>query len=297
MTTPPHDPLDPLGSSTQSLGDSPTVGTSAYTTGQSDSGSSSSSSTKDAAKQEAQNVKAAAAGATQQVAGTAKEQAGQVVSDVRAQTRQLAGETRTQLSSQFNGQRDKAVGGIRSLGSELRTMSEQSGQSGVATQLAREGAELTDKVADFIETREPAELLDEVRHYASRRPGMFLIGAAVTGMVVGRLTRGAVANRQDQSSDSSSRSYGNSYGQTTPSSYVGTTGDVGTYGSYTDAGPGYGTAQMDQLAYPAEGTGYPAETTGYAAEGSAYTPEEPGPYDVVGEQPSTTNPPEQGYRP
>lgn len=296
MTTPPHDPLDPLGSSTQSLGDSPTVDTSAYTTGQYDSGSSTSSGTKEAAKQEAQNVKAAAAGATQQVAGTAKEQAGQVVSDVREQTRQLAGQTRTQLSSQFNGQRDKAVDSIRSVGSELRTMSE-SGQSGVVTQLVREGAELTDKVADFFESREPADLLDDVRHYASRRPGMFLIGAAVTGMVVGRLTRGAVANRQEQSGDSSSRSYGSSYAQTTPSSYVGTTGDAGTYGSYTDAGPGYGTAQMDQLAYPAEGTGYPAETTGYTAEGSAYTPEEPGPYDVVGEQPSTTNPPEQGYRP
>jgi uncharacterized protein YjbJ (UPF0337 family) len=225
----------------------PTLADSSYSSGSYESDtSSSSSSTKDAAKEEAQNVKAAATDATQQVAGTAQEQAGKVVSDVRTQTKQLAEQTRTQVSSQVNDQRDRAVGGLRSIGDELRGMSngEQTQASGLVAQLAGEGAELTHKVADFIEQREPAELIDEVRGFARRKPGTFLIGAAIAGVVVGRLTRGAVAARQEDSSGSN----GSPQAQSLSSGYAYDT-TPSTYGTDTSV-PAYGTASMDQLAYP-----------------------------------------------
>ncbi len=298
MTTPPSDPLEPLGTADPTLGvttpystgEYDTVSTGGYDTvptGQYET--SSTPSATDTAKDEAKNVKDAAAGATQQVATTAKEQADKVVSDVREQTRQLAGETRNQLSSQAAGQRDKAVGSLRSLGDELRGMSDQSGQSGLGTQLAREGADLTHKVADFIEQREPAQLLDEVRGYARRKPSSFLIGAAVAGAVVGRLTRGAVAARQ--SDDTSSATGSGDYPRATPSSYLGTQADLAPAGGYVDPAVGYGSPQMDQLAYPVEGT----EAT-YATDTGTYAPEEPGPYDLAAEDPTTSYPPEQGYR-
>jgi uncharacterized protein YjbJ (UPF0337 family) len=299
MTTSPDGPLDPLG--TDQAGEvTPLNPTTTYSTDLYDTGSTSqSSSTADTAKNEAKNVKDAAAGATQQVAGTAKEQAGQVVSDVREQTRQLADQTRSQLSSQVSGQRDKAVGGIRSIGDELRSLAAgEGGQSGVVSQLAHEGAEITHKVADFIEQREPAELVDEVRRYARRKPGTFLIGAAIAGVVVGRLTRGVVANRSDESdsSDTSGR-LGTGYAGVTPSSYLGTPVDSAPVGEvYTDETPAYGTAQMDQLAYPAESADYTTESS-YVEDSGSYLPEEPGPYDVAGEQPTTTYPSDQGYRP
>jgi uncharacterized protein YjbJ (UPF0337 family) len=298
MTTSPHGPLDPLG--TDQPGEvTPLDPTTTYSTGQYDSGSSSqSSSTADTAKSEAKNVKDAAAGATSQVAGTAKEQAGHVVSDVRQQTRQLADETRSQLTSQVSGQRDKAVGGIRSIGDELRSLaSGEGGQSGMVSQLAHEGADLTHKVADFIEQREPAELVDEVRRYARRKPGTFLIGAAIAGVVVGRLTRGVVANRSDDSDSSSTgANLGTGYAGVTPSSYLGTPVDGAPVGQvYADDTATYGTAQMDQLAYPTEGADYSTESS-YVADSGAYVPEEPGPYDIAGEQSTTTYPSDQGYR-
>jgi uncharacterized protein YjbJ (UPF0337 family) len=299
MTTSPNGPLDPLG--TDQPGEvTPLDPTTPYSTGSYETGSSSeSSSTTDTAKNEAKNVKDAAAGATQQVAGTAKEQAGHVVSDVREQTKQLADQTRTQLTSQVSGQRDKAVGGIRSVGDELRSLaSGEGGQSGMVSQLAHEGADLTQKVADFIEQREPAELVDEVRRYARRKPGTFLIGAAIAGVVVGRLTRGVVANRSDDSDDSSSRgtNLGSGYAGVTPSSYLGTPVDSAPVGQvYADDAPTYGTGQMDQLAYPAEGADYSTESS-YVADSGSYLPEEPGPYDVAGEQSTTTYPSDQGYR-
>jgi hypothetical protein len=64
---------------------------------------------------------------------------------------------------------------------------------------------------------------------------------------------------------------------------------------YTEDTPAYGTAQMDQLAYPAEGADYTTESS-YVADSGSYLPEEPGPYDVAGEQSTTTYPSDQGYR-
>jgi uncharacterized protein YjbJ (UPF0337 family) len=286
MTTSPHGPLDPL--ETDQPGEvTPLDPTTTYATGY-DTGStagydaastSESSSTTDTAKNEAKNVKDAAADATSHVAGTAKEQAGQVVSDVRQQTRQLADQTRSQLTSQASDQQHKAVSQIRSVGDELRSLaSGEGGQSGIVSQLSHEGADLTQKVADFIEQREPAELLDEVRRYARRKPGTFLIGAALAGVVVGRLTRGVVANRSDDSDSSGNRgNLGTGYAGVTPSSYLGTPVDGAPVGQvYTEETPAYGTAQMDQLAYPAEGADYTTESS-YVADSGSYLPEEPGP--------------------
>jgi len=48
------------------------------------------------------------------------------------------------------------------------------------------------KVADWLSEREPADLLEEARSLARRRPGAFLVGAALAGVIIGRLTRGVV---------------------------------------------------------------------------------------------------------
>jgi hypothetical protein len=53
-------------------------------------------------------------------------------------------------------------------------------------------------MASHLDGKEPSELLDDVRQFARRRPGTFLLGALAAGVVVGRLTRGAKA-AQDKS--------------------------------------------------------------------------------------------------
>jgi hypothetical protein len=126
--------------------------------------------------------------ASQQVAGTTKEKVADVASDVRQQTRRLAVETRDQLAEQAGRQRDRAVDGLRSVGEELRGMAEH-GQSGWGTQLAWQGAEFSEQAADFLRDRGAGDLLDEVRKVASRRPGTFLLAAAIAGVTAGRLSR------------------------------------------------------------------------------------------------------------
>ncbi len=86
---------------------------------------------------------------------------------------------------------------------ELHQMADGGDQHGPASDLAKQAADKLGDVADWLTRREPGELVDEFRAMARRRPGLFLLGAAVAGVVAGRLTRGAVdANRESGSRDS-----------------------------------------------------------------------------------------------
>lgn len=176
------------------------------TAGSHDQGGDSSSTT-DAAKQEAQSVKDTTTQATQQVAETAKQQATQVAGDAKQQAQHLASQAKTEVSSQVTSQRDRAADTLRSLSEEFRGMADSSSESGLGATLARQGADLSQQAADFLSQRDPSQLLDEVRTFARKRPGGFLVGAALAGAVVGRLSRGAMSARSsDNSSYDSSQS-------------------------------------------------------------------------------------------
>ena len=78
-------------------------------------------------------------------------------------------------------------------------MAAKGGQSGVATEVAQQAAERIHGAASWLEQREPADLLQAVRDFARRRPGVFLARAAVAGLAAGRLTRGMTdAARSDR---------------------------------------------------------------------------------------------------
>jgi uncharacterized protein YjbJ (UPF0337 family) len=163
----------------------------------------------EAAREEAAHLKDTSGEAVRQVAGTAKDKAADVTSDVRQQTRQMAGQTRQQLIEQAGQQKDKAAESLRSVGDELRGMAEH-GQSGWGAQLAGHGADFSHQAADFLQDHQPGELLDEVRTFARRKPGTFLIGAAIVGVVAGRLTRALAAGDTGTTTGSTGKSNGRS---------------------------------------------------------------------------------------
>jgi hypothetical protein len=142
------------------------------------------------ARQEAGAVAERTAEAAGEVAGTAREQVQQVAGEAMRQARDVVGEARTQARDQASAQRDKAVSTLHSFAEELRSMVDSGGQSGLASELAGQLADRTERLAGYLEGHEPGALLDEVREFARRRPGAFLAGAAVAGVLVGRLTRG-----------------------------------------------------------------------------------------------------------
>ncbi|MEJ1109539.1 MULTISPECIES: hypothetical protein [unclassified Kribbella] len=127
---------------------------------------------------------------------TAKEQVADVATDVQHETQRLLRETRDQVGQQAGQQRDQAVNGLRSLSDELRKMAEQG--SGLGAQLARQGAGWSDRAVGFLDGREFTDILDDVRTMARQRPGRFLVGAAVAGIVAGRMSRAMAAGAPEQ---------------------------------------------------------------------------------------------------
>lgn len=150
-------------------------------------------STAQVAKEQAVNVGHTAADSGGQVLRTAAEQGRQVAEEAGHQARDLYAEARERVRGQVGDQQRRAAGGLRSVGDELRRMADQGGGSGPATELARQASGRVDQVAGWLEGREPGAVLDEVKRYARQHPGAFLAGAAVLGVLAGRLTRGLTA--------------------------------------------------------------------------------------------------------
>ncbi|MEU4248914.1 hypothetical protein AB0F15_16035 [Amycolatopsis sp. NPDC026612] len=152
------------------------------------------------AKGEAREVASTAADRGGQVAQTAADQAKHVAEHAQREARDLVREGREQLQSQAKDGQRKAAESLHQLAGQLERMAEQTDSPGIAVDVARQVSDRTRSVADWLEHREPGDLLDEVRRFARRRPGTFLVGAAVAGALVGRLTRGVVAQQKEESS-------------------------------------------------------------------------------------------------
>ncbi|MCZ2828728.1 hypothetical protein O2W14_07790 [Modestobacter sp. VKM Ac-2986] len=225
--------------------------------------STGSPSTKDVAKDQAGTVASTAASAGSQVASTAADQAKQVTQETKRQAQDLIAQGRTQVTSQLqdqarNGQL-KASEGLEQIAQQLRTMVSGSGETptGPAADLVTQAGDKVEELASWLQSREPGDLLVEARNFARRRPGAFILGAAVAGILAGRLTTGVVAAHKDASPSTG----------TTP----------------LPATPSYGTTN-----YAAETTatgyadaGYAGTTSGYATTGTTGSVPPP-PYGTTG---------------
>jgi hypothetical protein len=123
------------------------------------------------------------------VVQSVKDQGKEVAAETGRQAGNLYGQVRSELRDQAGAQQRRAVSGLYALGDEVAKMAHQGGQSGPATQAARQAANSINQAAQWLERREPGHVLDEVKNFARRRPAVFFAGAAVLGVVAGRLTR------------------------------------------------------------------------------------------------------------
>lgn len=179
------------------------------TTGTNFAGNSGTSDT--GVKERAGDAAQAAKQAGSDVASTATDKAKDVAQEAKRQARDLAGEARDQLSGRIGDQHQNLISNVRSLAAELEAMargesSSDGGSGGVAHELVSQAGDRARGIADWLDGREPNELLDELRSFARRRPGTFLLGATLAGVAAGRLTRGVVASHTEDSSSPQSPS-------------------------------------------------------------------------------------------
>jgi hypothetical protein len=193
------------------------------------------------------------------VAGTAADEAKAVGAEAKSQLLNLMDQLRGELNSQASDQGQRAARGLGSFGDELRQMADAAPQDGVAGDLVRRLEQQIRTASQWLENREPGELLDDVRSVARRRPGAFLAGAALLGLLGGRLTRGLT----DGSSGSTSSGSTSTGTRTSTAGAYGTTG--GTYGvtesTYGTAGT-YGTTGAAATVVPGGSTTAPVPDAG-----------------------------------
>jgi hypothetical protein len=231
-----------------------------------------SSSTTETAKSEATNVKDTAVGAAAGVKDVAKSEASNVAQEAKYQARSLMDQTRSNLRGQASNQQSAFAEKLNGWASELGSMASKSDESGPMSDLAQEASRRVGEISHWLDNHEPADLLDEVKRFARRRPVAFLAIAAGAGVLAGRVTRGAVAANKSVDSDREStpaRAYDSGaydYDTATPSGTYGTRG-------YQDGdyAPRYGDTVPTGAGYEGAGTGptgtYPEAG---AATGTAY---------------------------
>jgi hypothetical protein len=142
-----------------------------------------------AAREQTSNVRQSAAHAGGAVAHSAVGQGKEVAAETGRQAQNLIGQAFSELKEQPSVQQKRAAKGLRTLGDEVQSMADCDRRQGMASDLARQASNRVHQAADWLEQREPATVVEEVRDYARHHPGMFLAGVALAGMLAGRLTR------------------------------------------------------------------------------------------------------------
>jgi hypothetical protein len=130
-----------------------------------------------------------------ELAGSVRSQADQVKGELAGQARELFEETRGQLQSQADHQAYRLAGALFQVGGQAVALADgRPQQAGPLADYAEQAANWLDSAASHIEERGLEGLATDVVDFARRRPGVFLAGAAVVGVGVGRLIRsGAVS--------------------------------------------------------------------------------------------------------
>lgn len=149
-------------------------------------------------REDASTLASDATDAGRHVVGVAKDETKFVASETGRQARRFIGQVGDELRSQAATQQSRAAEGLRSVGSGFSEMANGSTQTGVAADIVRGAGERVNDVARWLDDRDPRSLVDEVKGFARRRPGVFIAIAVGVGVIAGRLTR-AIASSAESS--------------------------------------------------------------------------------------------------
>ena len=221
--------------------------------------------------------------ATKRVAGTAGQEARRVTRDAKDQVLHLMDQTRSDLEGQAATQQNRAASGLRELSEQLRRMADGADDDGVARGLVDDLSHRADDAAGWLDSRDPASVLEEVRGFARRRPGAFLAIAAGVGVVAGRLSRGLMDEaRDDSSQQAASRSSATSVpGPTAAQPTVGDYGAGTVPGAHSPTGVGGYHAGMPEAAVPPSASPPPTSASATATGPAGSTSSTAGETDVA----------------
>jgi hypothetical protein len=163
--------------------------------GSTEQGRADASATAELAKERAGAVAGTATDQAMQVVDSAKEQAGQLRDQVSVQGREVIQTATSAIKEQGRAQTEQVATTVRHWADQSRALAD--GRPDEAGQLADymgQAANRATEVAERLEQRGFDGVIVDVQSFARRRPGAFLLGAAVAGFGVGRLLRSGAAS-------------------------------------------------------------------------------------------------------
>jgi hypothetical protein len=147
--------------------------------------------TGDKARAEASATADQAKQAAGQVAGAAVDQAKTVAGEARQQVGAVAQDLRSRAVNEVEEQTKRAAGSLRHWADDMAGLAEHAASDSPARSLATQVADRGHRAADYLDRQGVDGVLTDVQDFARRRPGMFLGGALLAGMAVGRLVKAA----------------------------------------------------------------------------------------------------------
>ena len=187
--------------------------------------------TRETVQHEASQTAEHARTAARDVAETAGEQARQVTREAGEQARRVMEDARERLSGEFDSQTGRAASGLRQWADELERMADAGADGSSIRTAVRQLSDGGRQAADYLDEHGVGGVVERVGEFARRRPGTFLIGAAVGGFLAGRLAKATVSAGGSPTTSGAGQGEGDQPAATATSAPVpGSTGS-GSYGA------------------------------------------------------------------
>jgi hypothetical protein len=151
-----------------------------------------------AARDEGFEVAQHARDAAGQVGTTVRDQAAQVTHETADQARHVVRDVRERVVVEAEEQAKRVSKQLGRIADELGEMAGGAPSDSMSAGAIQSAADTSRQAARFLDERGAQGLLDSARDYARRKPGTFLLGAAVAGFLIGRVAKSATGGDQSQ---------------------------------------------------------------------------------------------------
>jgi hypothetical protein len=152
------------------------------------------------AKAESAEVAETAKQAGKDVMTEVSEQTSAVARTAKDQFDQLATQTRQELKAQSEQRGEQLAARLQTWAGQMKALAEgRVEEAGELRALMGDAQRKLESYASSLRERGPDGVLQDVRRFARRRPGMFLLAAGVTGFAIGRIVKagGMSGSQQD----------------------------------------------------------------------------------------------------
>jgi hypothetical protein len=139
----------------------------------------------------------------------AKEVAKQAVEQVQNKAQEVADQAQEQAKSAVAARKDQAVDQLGSVAQAFRTTSSElrNQDNGMIAQYADKVAVQVDRISGYLGDRDVDQLLGDAENFARRSPELFLGGAFLVGLLVGRFIKSSSERRMTQQEQEMSLRY------------------------------------------------------------------------------------------